>query len=316
MAPPQKASLPPFEQDLFEKLCSSPLFGSYRDAFRGATGLPHRGVRADEDWCLSQHHENQSPFCETLNLCNKPCEACILTNRKLMAEAEAKGPSSCGCFAGLCATAVPVKLGATTIAYLKTGQVFHRTPTEEDFAKLAEKLADFGIPKENIATLHGAYFQTRVIDPARYESMVVLLSAFGDQLSRHLEELSTAHTDAEPGAVARARKFIHSHLDSPLPLASVARAAGLSESHFCRLFKVITGLTLTAYITHCRIAWAKRELLRPGSRVSEIAYHVGFQSLSQFNRSFAKIVGTPPSQFRQFRIAGAIRAGGARPVTS
>ena len=297
-----KSSLPPFEQELYEKLRNSPLFATYRDAYREATGLPLRAVRADEDWCLGQHHQTQSPFCEQLNRCESACEACISTNKRLMNEAKVEGPTTCGCFAGLCATAVPIRLGATTVAYLKTGQVFHRPPSEEDFARLEKDFVAKGMSEEQINGLREAYFQTRTIDPKRYESMVVLLSTFGEQLSRSLEELATAHSDAEPGAVARARKYIHSNLDSPLPLAEVAKAAGLSESHFCRLFKEVTGQTLTAYVSRCRIDWAKRELLKPRARVSEVAYDVGFQSLSQFNRSFAKIVGCTPSAFRNQRL--------------
>jgi len=39
---------------------------------------------------------------------------------------EVEGPMTCGCFSGLCATAVPVRLGSTTVGVLKTGQVFRR----------------------------------------------------------------------------------------------------------------------------------------------------------------------------------------------
>ena len=94
-------------------------------------------------------------------------------------------------------------------------------------------------------------------------------------------------------------KFIAENLDQALPLGQVARQAGLSESHFCRLFKESSGLTLTDYVNRCRIDWAKRELMRPEARVSEIAFLVGYQSLSQFNRSFARIVGLSPTNYRR-----------------
>ena len=109
----------------------------------------------------------------------------------------------------------------------------------------------------------------------------------------------TATTTAASAAWwARARHHIHAHLDQSLPLAVVARRAGLSESHFCRVFREVTGWTLTDYITQCRIGWAQRELLRPSARISGVAFKVGFQSLSQFNRSFARVVGCSPSAYR------------------
>jgi len=43
---------------------------------------------------------------------------------------------------------------------------------------------------------------------------------------------------------------------------------------------------------------AKNLLLNPNLRVSEIAYEVGFQSLTHFNRVFKKTVGESPTEFR------------------
>ncbi|MGJ8725993.1 MAG: helix-turn-helix domain-containing protein [Roseibacillus sp.] len=293
------AKLPSFEQALFLRLQESELFKNYCDAFRLATGLPLRFMRSDEQWCLNEHRENQSPFCEMLHRCSTACSECKAVNHKLMAQAEVAGPSSCGCFAGLCATAVPIRIGATTIGFLKTGQVFRQLPTEGKFDAVAKTLVADGIDESNLSPLKEAYFQTQTVDPKRYESMVALLESFGNQLSQHAEELAMMEEGKEPAAILKARTFIHANLDEPLPLGVIAHQAGLSESHFCRVFKEITGLTLTDYVTRARIAWARKELLRPSTRVSEIAFQVGFQSLSQFNRSFAKINGCSPSIWRE-----------------
>jgi AraC-like DNA-binding protein len=43
---------------------------------------------------------------------------------------------------------------------------------------------------------------------------------------------------------------------------------------------------------------ARTRLLNPNLRVSEIAYDVGFQSLTQFNRTFKRVFGQSPSEFR------------------
>jgi AraC-like DNA-binding protein len=150
--------------------------------------------------------------------------------------------------------------------------------------------------------LKDAYLQTRFVEPRRYQSMVTLLQSFADQLNDLADSMAIVEDGSEPSAIAKARKYIHENLDQPLPLGIVARHAGLSESHFCRLFKDTAGLTLTDYVNRCRIDWAKRELLRPEARVSEIAFMVGYQSLSQFNRSFARIVGHSPSNYRRDRM--------------
>lgn len=295
----ESAALHEFERRLCDRLQKSELYGTYCDAFRNATGLPLRLVNVDEQWCLPEHRDNQSSFCEELNLCKTACGDCLAVNKRLMEETtKTDRPTTCACFTGLCATAVPVKVGNSIFAFLKTGQVFHRPPTEADFLEVSKRLQDNGLSSEEIQKLKKTYFETKSIDPQRYASMITLLDCFAGQLSRHAEDLATIQEGREPQAIAKARRFIHAHLDESLPLPAVARQAGLSESHFCRVFKEVTGLTLTDYVTRCRIGWAKRELLRPAARISEIAFKVGFQSLSQFNRSFARLVGQSPSSYR------------------
>lgn len=296
------ATLLSYEQRLFNRLSNSDLYRTYQNAFRQATGLPLRLVPVDEQWCLPEHLENQSPFCEQLNLCNAACQACIQTNRRLAEEASVKGPVSCDCFSGMSATAIPIKLGTNPVAFLKTGQVFQRAPSEDDFDRVLDTIQRDGFVPQDVAALKNAYLQTKTVSPERYQSMVTLLISFGEQLSRHAEDLATMQEGREPEAIARARQFIHANLDEALALPVVARHAGLSESHFCRVFKEVVGLTLTEYVTRCRISWAKRELLRPAARISEIAFKVGFQSLSQFNRSFARLTGCSPSAYRIKRI--------------
>lgn len=292
-----------FENSLLSRIANSDRYKMYQEAFRTATGLPLRLVSADpEGWCLDDQKINRSPFCEALNLCESACGACVDTNRRLMKEAEVNGPSTCHCFAGLCATAVPVKMGASVIGYLKTGQVFSKIPSEDQFEKLIGAIGRKTLGKEARDSLRAAYLQTRFVEPLRYQSMVTLLQSFAEQLSEHAESLAIIDEGSEPAAIGKARKFIHANLDQPLPLGLVARQAGLSESHFCRLFKDSSGLTLTDYVNRCRIDWAKRELLKPEARISEIAFMIGYQSLSQFNRSFARIVGQSPTLYRRERL--------------
>ena len=295
-----------FGTSLLQRIANSDRYKMYQEAFRTATGLPLRIVSADPDgWCLDDQKINRSPFCEAINLCDSACGACVETNRRLMRQAEVSGPSTCHCFAGLCATAVPVKMGASVIGYLKTGQVFSVLPTEEQFEKLLGAVGRKTLDKASRTQLRKAYFQTRAVEPLRYQSMVTLLQSFAEQLSEHAESVAIIDEGSEPSAIARARKYIHANLDQPLPLGHVAREAGLSESHFCRLFKDYAGLTLTDYVNRCRIDWAKRELLKPEARISEIAFLIGYQSLSQFNRSFARIVGLSPTLYRRERLARA-----------
>ena len=295
-----------FESGLSDRLAESSTFCNYQKAFQTATGLPLILVPPDlEDGCIPDQASHHSPFCEVLHRCKSACAACIETNRRLLEEASVTGPSSCQCFAGLTASAVPVTVGRSTVGYLKTGQVFCRTPDHEQFEAALRTVGKKTLGAATIGLLRKAYFETRTLEPERYASMVTLLQSFADQLSRYAESLAVIEEGREPAAIGKARRYIHSHLGENFTLGELACVAGLSDSHFCRLFKEVTSLTLTDYVNRCRIEWAKRELLKLEKRVSEVAFEVGYQSLSQFNRSFLRIVGKAPSPWRQEQIAGA-----------
>ncbi len=216
-------SLPVFEKVVFDRLKASSEFVNYENAFRLATGLPLRFMRMDEKWCLTEHNENQSPFCEIINKCEVACQQCIETNQRLLSKVEVEGPMTCGCFSGLCATAVPVRLGSTTLGFLKTGQIFRQQPSEEDFERVVSRLIIDGFDEEMSQVLHDAYFQTKTIDPKRYDSMILLLESFADQLSQHSENLVVILDGSEPEAIAKARRLIHAKLDEPISLANLRK---------------------------------------------------------------------------------------------
>jgi AraC-like DNA-binding protein len=94
------------------------------------------------------------------------------------------------------------------------------------------------------------------------------------------------------------RDAIEEHKGEPLSLRAVAKAAGASVFHFCKVFRKSTGLKFTDYVARVRLEDARTQLLNPNRRISEVAYDVGFQSLTQFNRMFKRVFGQLPSGFR------------------
>ncbi|HEY6205617.1 MAG TPA: AraC family transcriptional regulator, partial [Chthoniobacterales bacterium] len=140
--------------------------------------------------------------------------------------------------------------------------------------------------------------QNPLIPPDKYNAIVRLLTFFGEQLSALANQLVLEQQNAEPPLVQKAREYIDKHKGEPLSLADVARAAGASVFHFCKVFHRSTGLTFTDYVARVRLEDARARLLNPNLRISEIAYDVGFQSLTQFNRSFKRIFGQSPTEFR------------------
>jgi AraC-like DNA-binding protein len=60
----------------------------------------------------------------------------------------------------------------------------------------------------------------------------------------------------------------------------------------------VVGLNFTVYLSRVRLEKAKTLLLNPHLRISEIAFEVGFQSLTHFNRRFREILGQSPTDYR------------------
>jgi AraC-like DNA-binding protein len=102
----------------------------------------------------------------------------------------------------------------------------------------------------------------------------------------------------EPVEIWKARNFINAHSDDELSLKKVAKAVNISANYLSEKFKEVTGVNFVDYIARRRVEKARDLLQNQNLRISEIAFAVGFQSLSQFNRVFKKLTRKSPSEFR------------------
>lgn len=91
--------------------------------------------------------------------------------------------------------------------------------------------------------------------------------------------------------------------DTP-DIKAVAREAGVSCPHFCRLFKETTGLTAGDYFQRRRIHRACHRLLTSDATATEIAHHLGFADSAHFNRRFKETTGLTPRAYRVKFAAG------------
>jgi AraC-like DNA-binding protein len=104
--------------------------------------------------------------------------------------------------------------------------------------------------------------------------------------------------NAEPPVITKARAYIHEHQTEEIKLGQVAKAVNMSSFYFCKMFKRVAGINFTDYVARIRIEKSKNLLLNQNLRISEIAFEVGFQSLTHFNRVFKKILGQSPTEYR------------------
>ncbi|WP_395607464.1 AraC family transcriptional regulator N-terminal domain-containing protein [Pseudomonas sp. B22129] len=94
--------------------------------------------------------------------------------------------------------------------------------------------------------------------------------------------------------VARAVAVLRADYKRPLPVDQLAATAGMSPSSFHRHFRAVTSLSPLQFQKNLRLIEARRMLLAEGASASSAAFNVGYESVSQFNREYARMFGLPP----------------------
>jgi AraC-like DNA-binding protein len=283
-------------RQLIETLTGSKIYQNYERAFSEATGLPV-ALRSVDSWQLPHHNKRfENPFCGMLAQKSRACAACLQVQQQL-SETATNEPRTVTCPAGLCDTAIPVRMGGQLIGFLTTGQIFCKKPTEAQFNRTLKLLADWGV-QLNEEELREAYFDTKVLSSRQHESVVKLLSIFAEHLSMVSNRIVLQEQNAEPVVITRAKQYISEHQTEELSLDQVAKSVHTSKFYFCKMFRKTTGINFTDYLSRVRTERAKNLLLNPNLRISEIAYEVGFQSLTHFNRVFKRILGQSPTDYR------------------
>jgi AraC-like DNA-binding protein len=89
----------------------------------------------------------------------------------------------------------------------------------------------------------------------------------------------------------------------PHALGSMLRLAGMSKATFARQFPRFTGCTFTEFLCRVRLERARQRLLASDEPVSTVAFSVGFNHLSHFNRSYRRLYAASPRDDRRTRRA-------------
>lgn len=92
--------------------------------------------------------------------------------------------------------------------------------------------------------------------------------------------------------------YIDAHYMEDITLEKAASVAGFSKFHFTRLFKQYSQQNFYDYLCFKRIKAAEVLLTRPNLSITEVSLQSGFSSISTFNRTFKKIEGCTPTEYR------------------
>jgi PAS domain S-box-containing protein len=138
--------------------------------------------------------------------------------------------------------------------------------------------------------------------------MVIVFHAVGDRakepvvFSKKMHDaygkLAAGPIDGNSAAVLKAASFVEENLGEHISLDRLAKSANMSKYHFSRVFKKIEGTSPMSFVNSVKIESAGEILKRSNLSISEVAFSVGFNSVSHFIGQFRKLTGMTPSDYR------------------
>lgn len=99
--------------------------------------------------------------------------------------------------------------------------------------------------------------------------------------------------------VRLALEYIRTEYMNNVTIEQIAKHCGYSEFYVMKLFKQFTGCSIVDYVNNYRLTIAGRQLKDTADDIATIAYQVGYNNVSYFNRQFKKAYGTTPKDFRK-----------------
>ncbi len=119
-------------------------------------------------------------------------------------------------------------------------------------------------------------------------------------LNRTLPRIQAPELTEKPSTLSEVIGYIQSHYTGEFSLPALPRLCGLTPSYFSRVFKEKTGTPVFEYINRLRVQKACRLLKRTEMSVIEIAFAVGYNNVSFFNRYFRKLNRMSPREYRKY----------------
>lgn len=119
------------------------------------------------------------------------------------------------------------------------------------------------------------------------------ITARSNQLSGHKVRTGMYHK------IHEITLYLQNHCSDPCPLDDIAARFYISRSYLTRIFKSVTGFTVTEYLTVCRIRKAKALLTKTDLSITEIAAQTGFGNITYFEKIFKRMTEYTPLQYRK-----------------
>jgi len=166
----------------------------------------------------------------------------------------------------------------------------------EEFKGITPPVLDHSITPEGDEEL-----RTRVVSSSDRDFLkkpCIKDSLLGTEAGIGPELLPAAVTHGQYHKIQKAVHFVNDNYRTDISRDAASGLAGMSPSHFSRVFRKVVGMSYQEYVNSKRITKAK-DLLRTSPRsITEIAVYLGFADTTGFGRIFKKLTGHTPSAYR------------------
>ncbi len=145
---------------------------------------------------------------------------------------------------------------------------------------------------------------TRIEDPSfsevqKMSAILYELASSGDYHTLASSHYSHAEVPVTSRRVQKIKDYIDAHYKEEIRIEHLSEMVGMTPNALSRFFKQRTNRSIYSYINEVRISRAAQLLIESTMAVNEVSYQCGFNTISNFNRTFKLVKGMSPKEFRE-----------------
>jgi AraC-like DNA-binding protein len=249
---------------------------------------------------------HSTPYCLYMKSDQEHYRACLSMIRKIYNKCEREKKSFFGyCHAGVGEYVIPIFDDDLLLGSINAG--YFRTDGYECKLRM-NRACSCGTPLDvSVADrLYRESITNASVDPEIILPGLEMLAEYLGHSYHVMQQTNDHHVSehiyrksSEENIVSSAVEYISRNSGKRISVKELADLCHCSESYLSRIFKKHTEVNINLYINKVRVEQAKSSLIMSDMTISEIAYNVGFNDSNYFSRTFAEIIGIPPTEFRR-----------------
>ncbi len=231
---------------------------------------------------------SNNEYCKYINSNFALSSKCLICDYALLKECkEKKQPVSHICHAGLLDIAIPIIHNQSILGYIILGQL----KVDENFINIKQNLLSKNLDVDRLESLYKNL-------PIKNDSFIKSIINLATILAKHLL-LENIVKPTNPSTLDTLVNFINDNINAPLSIEYIAQQNFVSVSLIYKLFYKNFNSTVKDYINKKRCELSLTLLMFSDKSLNDIAFEVGFSSLSYYSKVFKKFYGVSPLKYRK-----------------